>query len=242
MSPKPSFPFPIRTIANDKVKLLPFTADRHADAYFTQTVSHPELYVHMPTGPFVRKEEFIEQLLEKTTLQDPGWFTYAVIDKTRQASAEDDEGELAGMISFLNTSAAHMSTEIGCIVILPPFHRTHVTTNAAGLMLQFALNSPIDGGLDLRRVVWQVSSMNAASIRVAERLGFHQEGLLRWHFVFPNAIQMGKVGNGRALPPGCSEHDLGRDTVVFSMYWGRLATRNACKGRRGYDTEKVRVW
>jgi RimJ/RimL family protein N-acetyltransferase len=194
-------------------------AERHAEAYFANTAASPELYAHMPLGPFTTKAEFVEEFLEKMSGQNPEWLTFAVIDKTRPPSSADEEGELAGMMTFMNTSIKHLSTEIGCIVVLPQYHRTHVTTNAVGLMLQFALSGHMGGGMGLRRVQWTASSMNAASIRVAERLGFQREGLLRWHYVFRNGLQTGKIGNGRALPQGSPENDLGRDTVVLSLCW-----------------------
>lgn len=173
----------------------------------------------MPMGPFATKDEFVEQFLDKMSGQNPEWLTLAVIDKTRPASSADEEGELAGMMTFMNTSVRHLSTEIGCVVVLPQFHRTHVTTNAVGLMLQFALDGVANGGLGLRRVQWTANSMNAASIRVAERMGFQREGLLRWHFVFRNGLQNGKAGNGRTLPEGSPDGDLGRDTIILGLCW-----------------------
>ncbi|OIW25532.1 acyl-CoA N-acyltransferase [Coniochaeta ligniaria NRRL 30616] len=173
----------------------------------------------MPLGPFATQAEFVEQFLQKTSGQNPEWLTLVVIDKTRSPSSADEEGELAGMMTFMNTSARHLSTEIGCIVVLPEYHRTHVTTNAVGLMLQCALSDPADGGMGLRRVQWTASSMNQASIRVAERMGFRREGVLRWHYVFRGGLQAGKVGTGRVLPQGSPEDDLGRDTVVLGLCW-----------------------
>ncbi|KXX74380.1 putative N-acetyltransferase YoaA [Madurella mycetomatis] len=173
----------------------------------------------MPLGPFATKSDFVSQFLVKWPREVPGWITLAVIDKTRPPSAEDDEGELAGMMSYLRTSTTHLSTEIGGIVVLPPYHRTHVTTNAVGLMLQFALGSVQNGGMGLRRVEWQTSTMNIASIRVAERMGFRREAVLRWHFVFPQGTKNNKIGNGRPLPPGSPDGDLGRDTVVLGLCW-----------------------
>ncbi|KAK3382098.1 acyl-CoA N-acyltransferase [Lasiosphaeria ovina] len=167
----------------------------------------------MPFGPFSSKAEFISAL----TTQTRNWFTYAIVDKTRPPTAIDNEGQLAGVIAFLDTSPTHLSTEIGFVVILPAFHRTHVTTNAVGLMLQYALG---DGGMGLRRVQWKASAANPASIRVAERMGFRREGLLRWHFVLrdqPGARV--KVGNGQPLPPGSPETLVGRDTVVLGLCW-----------------------
>lgn len=239
MSQECNFLFPFRVLANEKVKLLPFdvcarqpcglwwratTADtsqaqRHAEVYFSQTAARPDLYAHMPTGPFDTKEEFVKGFLHGVSGQNPEWLTLAVIDKTRAPSSADQEGELAGMIAFMDTSARHLSTEIGCIVILPEYHRTHVTTNAVGLMLEHALSDPADGGMGLRRVQWKANSMNAASLRVAERMGFQREGLLRWHVVFRDGLRNGKTGNGRDLPKGSPEGDLGRDTVVLSLCW-----------------------
>ncbi|KAB5527999.1 acyl-CoA N-acyltransferase [Coniochaeta sp. 2T2.1] len=173
----------------------------------------------MPMGPFATEAEFVERFLEKTSGQNSGWLTLAVIDKTRPPSPVDEEGELAGMMTFMNTSVEHLSTEIGCIVVLPKYHRTHVTSNAVGLMLQHALTPTEDGGMGLRRVQWQANSMNLPSIRVAERMGFRKEGLLRWHYVFRNGAETAKVGNGRALPPGSCDSDFGRDTVVLGLCW-----------------------
>jgi RimJ/RimL family protein N-acetyltransferase len=173
----------------------------------------------MPSGPFSTLSEFLSQFLHKTSLPDPSFVTYAIIDKTRPHSPSDPEGELAGMMSFMDTSPVHLSTEIGYVVVLPNYQRTHVTTNAIGLMLQYALDSEEKGGLGLRRVQWKANERNEGSIKAAERLGFRREGLLRWHFVFRDGERKGKAGNGRALPRGSYKGDLGRDTVVLGICW-----------------------
>jgi RimJ/RimL family protein N-acetyltransferase len=193
-------------------------ADRHAQTFVDKSVSHPELYAHMPLGPFSSASDFTE-FLDKLAQWYAGCITFAIIDRTKPPSAEDDEGALAGMVSYIRTSTTHLSTEIGGVLILPEYHRTHVTTNANGLMLQYALDLPEDGGLGLRRVQWQTSTMNESSIRVAERLGFRREAVLRWHMIFRNGVKNQKVGNGRPLPPGSEDGDLGRDTVLLSLCW-----------------------
>ncbi len=165
----------------------------------------------------------MSDFLAKLTQMYHGAITYAVIDKTKPPSAEDDEGELAGMISYISTSTTHLSTEIGGVITLPAFHRTHVTSNAVGLLLEFALDSPMNGGLGLRRVQWQTSTVNTASLLLAERLGFKKEGVLRWCVVYRQGAHNGKIGNGRPLPPGSNEGDLGRHTVVLSVCWDHWA-------------------
>lgn len=79
------------------------------------------------------------------SLSNPAHYVFAVIDKTRPPSPED-EGELAGTISYINTSKVNLSSEIGVVIILPEYQRTHVTTNAVGLLLQYAFAPPVEGG------------------------------------------------------------------------------------------------
>ncbi|KAK5657207.1 hypothetical protein OQA88_3265 [Cercophora sp. LCS_1] len=218
MSDTHNFCLPIRELANDRVKLTPFS-NHHATPFIAQASSRPDLFSHMPMGPFSTPDAFITQFLEKVSRPNPAWFTFAIIDKTRPPSPEDDEGELAGSIAYLDTNATHLSTEIGAIVILPKFQRTHVTTNAVGLLLQYALDGVDQGSLGLRRVQWKANSMNEASIRTAKRLGFRMEGVLRWQMVFPGGDEGGKIGNGQELPRGSKKGDYGRDSVILGLCW-----------------------
>lgn len=173
----------------------------------------------MPFGPFATERLLVDYLVADWVDADPTRMLYAVIDKTHPPSPEDESGALAGVIAYLNSSAPNLSTEIGFIVILPPFQRTHVTSNAIGLLLQYALEPGSTGGLGLRRMQWQCSTMNAASQRTAERMGFRFEGILRWDRVYAQGRTMGKEGHGRDLPPGANTDDLGRDTVMYSLCW-----------------------
>ena len=146
---------------------------------------------------------------------------YAVIDKTKPTPSptNDQEGALAGVIGYLNSSVEHESTEIGFVIILPAFQRTHVTSNAIGLLLHYALDAPEQGGLGMRRVQWQANSVNGLSRKVAERMGFESEGVMRWHKIFKDGVARGKVGNGRGTPEGAEEGDLGRDTAIYRLCW-----------------------
>lgn len=123
-------------------------------------------------------------------------------------------------MGLFDTSAANLSTELGFVVILPRFQRTHVLSNAAGLLLHFALDTPTAGGLGLRRVTWKANPHNDRSLRAAERLGFRKEGILRWERVLPEwkTEAMGAI----PVPPreGDSKPNCpGTDTAVLSLCW-----------------------
>lgn len=209
----------IHTIRSYRISYLPylFQPQKHASPYFEGSKNHPEVYHNMSIGPYPNVEEFIEKFYNQKV--GPDMFTFAIIDKKKPASAVDPEGEVAGMVSYQTASVENQSVELGYIIVLPPFQRTHVTTHTIGLMLQYALDSPELGGLGLRRVVWKADTVNPASVRAASRMGFTQEGILRWERVAPNAEERGKVGNGRNPPPYGNQKDLGRDVVVLSMCW-----------------------
>lgn len=215
-----NFCFPVRELSNERIKMTPFKASIHSSSFVSNSSAHPELWAHMPTGPFQTVQDFDTKFLEAVVHRDPGMVLFAIIDKTKPPSAADEEGELAGIMSYTSSSAANLSTEIGFIVILPPYQRTHVNSNAVGLLLQYALDLPSQGGLGLRRVQWLCSSVNAPSIRAAERLGFKKEGVMKWHRVFHDGKDRSKVHNGRELPRGGRvEQDYGRDSVVFGQCW-----------------------
>jgi RimJ/RimL family protein N-acetyltransferase len=138
---------------------------------------------------------------------------FAVFDTTAPGIPQ-----LAGTIGLLDTSTANLSTEIGFVITFPRFQRTHVTANAAGLLLHWTLDSPAEGGLGLRRVAWKANSLNTRSVRAAERLGFRREAVLRWDRVLPEWKAEGGNGGGVRmgdLKPSC----LGRDTMLLSLCW-----------------------
>jgi len=171
----------------------------------------------LPFGPFDTVEQFTS-LVEGWIGQDPACILFAVHDKTRPSELSDTtSGALAGAIGLFHTSPTNLSTEIGPVLILPSFQRTHVTSNAIGLLLQYTLNPPSEGGLGLRRVVWKGSPDNSPSIKAAERLGFRREGVARWSFVLPEGKQIGKSLERRKEDPKRS--CLGRDSVVLSICW-----------------------
>ncbi|KAI0070547.1 hypothetical protein K474DRAFT_1680071 [Panus rudis PR-1116 ss-1] len=166
-----NFCLPVRELENERVKLTPFIPAIRAEPYFLGTRDYPNFYDGLVYGPFQTADEFVDTVITKAIEPDAGRVGYAVLDKTKPA--------------------ADLRTEIGYVFILPAFHRTHVTSNAVGLLMQYCLDLPKDGGLGMRRVQWQCTVWNTASRKTAERLGFKFESVERWQRVYRG----GKMGD-----------------------------------------------
>ncbi|KAF3906088.1 hypothetical protein ABW21_db0208351 [Orbilia brochopaga] len=217
-------PAALREISNDHVKLIPFNSTRHAGEFMRVAKQYPEIWTHGPFGPFDSAQSFVSDFIETFVRPRKDMLLYTVIDKTKPVDGVDEDGVLAGLIAYLGTSPSNLCTEIAFVVTLPPFQRTHVTSNAVGLLLNFALNSPDEGGLGFRRVQWMTSTVNYESIRTAEKMGFMREGIIRWDRLYPGGRTKGKISSGKSLQ-ACgrathiNEDDLGRDSVMLSMCW-----------------------
>jgi len=170
------------------------------------------LYTYIPLGPF---DSFPE--LEKGVLHD--WIN---IDQTKALFAVFDKSQspqtFAGVIGLLDTSVYDLCTEIGFVITLPKYQRTHVTTNAIALLLQYCLEVPENGGLGLRRVQWKASENNKKSINAATRLGFRLEGICRWHRTLPKGQGKEAGSNGKAIREGDPRRTaLGRNSAVLAI-------------------------
>lgn len=93
---------------------------------------------------------------------------------------------------------------------MPQFQRTFVGSNANGLMLHYLLDPVSDGCLGLRRVQWFANASNERSVNAAKRLGFHMEGILRWHRIMPKGKAGDDSGDGKGP---------GRHSALLSFCW-----------------------
>lgn len=210
----PNFCFPTGDLENDWVKLTPFNPAVHGDWFWEHTKDHPELYKYFPFGPYESKEEVIASFFIGRIQQNQGQIAYAVYDKVFESTPTP-----AGLIGLLETRPEHLSTEIGFVITFPRYQRTHLTSNMVGLLLQYCLELPENGGLGMRRVQWQAHVQNAASVRVSERMGFRYEGVKRWDRVIPASV--GKPNTAERFPrEGDSrKEDWGRHTALLALCW-----------------------
>lgn len=103
-------------------------------------------------------------------------------------------------------------------MIFDKFRRSHVTTNACGILLEHCLDPPAHGGLGLRRVQWTANADNKSSIAAAQKLGFQMEGILRWVRILPQEKSGPNASfAGSEKYPGHASP--GRHTAVLSFCW-----------------------
>ncbi|KIY64028.1 acyl-CoA N-acyltransferase [Cylindrobasidium torrendii FP15055 ss-10] len=199
-------------IENDRLKLVPFDVEKHARLMCD---IEPASFNYLSIGPFSSPDDFVSQFWTPLRQGLAGSFTtFAILDTTRAPG----DAQFAGMSSYMNASAANLSVEIGFIVIRPEFRRSHVTTNMVGLLAKYALDTPEQGGLGVRRLEWKCSAENGPSQSVAKRMGYTYEATLRWAAAVPQSKAIGS--NGKQIRKGDPlPEKLSRDTVILSISW-----------------------
>jgi RimJ/RimL family protein N-acetyltransferase len=219
VSSSESFCFPVpSSFENARLKLTPWDTSLHSSSFFESAKPHPELFDYMPSGPYDSREAF-DSWFEELTQTPQSNIVFAIFDKTRGNVV--DSG-FAGMIILVDASREQLATEIG-LIILSAFHRTHVTTNAIGLLLHWLLgptSDPLGGpiGLGFRRVYWTADIHNTRSIALAERLGTRPEAILRWARVLPaDRVKLAKREKVRKGDP--REECPGRDSARLAVCW-----------------------
>ncbi len=163
------------------------------------------------------EEEFKTEVYDKYIDVPPGSCAWAIFDKVSASGAQSTDENYAGFVALTSTSVENAVTEIG-VFVFPAFHRTHVASNAIGLVLLWTLDPPSADGLGLRRVEWQCHTENAASRRAALRMGFEFEGVKRWHCVLPGD-KVGLPADALGNRNGTKKEPLGRHTALFSIVW-----------------------
>ena len=186
----------------------------HGDWFWDNTKDHPEIFNYLPFGPFDSKEKLFGLVFAHVIQPNRGHMVFAVYDKVFESNPTP-----AGIIAFIDGSPMNLTVELGFVVAFPRYQRTHLTSNMIGLLLQYCLELPENGGLGLRRVQWQANVQNEASIKAALRMGFLHEGVKRWERVVTAAV--GKPNTVEKLPREGDPRraDPGRHTAVLGLCW-----------------------
>jgi len=126
-----NFIFPYAPLESDRISLIPWNIDEHSEPYVQATKDHPELFSYLPWGPFPTYEVFNEWYTRRVVNSHRTQIIFAIYNKGTNGQPD----ELAGMVGCMSANADHAIMEIGSLIIIPKFQRTHVTTHAVGLLL-----------------------------------------------------------------------------------------------------------
>lgn len=160
---------PRETLIGQYCRLVPLDADSHAADLFDAYAQAPDdrdwtwLASSRPTSV----EAAACWVQGKSS--DASLVPYAVI--------EQRSGRAVGLVCFMAIEREHGSVEIGHVTWSPRMKNTVLGTESIWLLLRQAF------ALGYRRVEWKCDSLNTASRRAAERLGFIFEGRFRQKIV-----------------------------------------------------------
>lgn len=119
---------------------------------------------YLAYGPFENSAAYEVHLRAQAASTDPLFFVFRNLDA---------DGAAQGIASFLRITEAQGTIEIGHVWFSPALQRTRAATEGLFLLARHAFD------LGYRRLEWKCNSLNAASKRAAERLGYSYEGTFR---------------------------------------------------------------
>lgn len=160
---------PRETLIGQYCRLVPLDADSHAADLFDAYAQAPDDrdWTWLASSHPTSVEAAVCWVQGKSS--DASLVPYAVI--------EQRSGRAVGLVCFMAIEREHGSVEIGHVTWSPRMKNTVLGTESIWLLLRQAF------ALGYRRVEWKCDSLNTASRRAAERLGFIFEGRFRQKIV-----------------------------------------------------------
>ena len=164
-------PRPPRTAITGRFcRLEAIDPDRHAADLYAAN-SDPSCWTYLFYGPFDGFDAYRRWFVEMTASDDP--LFYAIIDNASRKAV--------GVAAYMRIDPPNGVVEVGHLNFSHALQRTAAATEAMYLMMRRAFDE-----LGYRRYEWKCDSLNAASRRAAERLGFSYEGLFRQAIIYKN--------------------------------------------------------
>lgn len=159
-------PVPPRTpIDGSYCRIVPLDIDAHCTALFDAYAEDIEnrIWTYLPYGPFPDAPAYRDWMV--ATCTDDETIFYTILDAT---------GTPVGLAAYLRMKPRMGVIEIGHINYAPRLQRNAAATEAQFLFMKRAFDE-----LGYRRYEWKTDTMNKASIRAGQRLGFLYEGTFR---------------------------------------------------------------
>jgi len=212
-----AFPIHPESLESERVKLVPLIPREHGEQFYSECAKD-SLFFRYYSTIWHDLNEWLTWA-ERDVRRNPANVFFAIIDKTRPDNSHTHwGGSLAGALGLFGSSTVNLCTEIAYIAILPAFQRTHIAGNAIGILMRYCLELPSASppGLGLRRVQWCAHNKNLPSARLAERMGFKEEGWIRWMWAVAEERALDGIepreGDGRP-------ENYGRHTIMLSTCW-----------------------
>ena len=147
-------------------RLEPLDPIRHGDQLYDANALDTcgAIWAYLRIGPFTNRRQYFDWVRAVSAESDPLFF--AVVDRASDMAT--------GVASLLRIKPTDGVIEVGWITYSPLLQRTRAATEAMYLLMRLVFDE-----LRYRRYEWKCNSLNAASRRAAERLGFTYEGTFR---------------------------------------------------------------
>src|SRR5262245_44011208 len=147
-------------------RLEPLDAATHAQALHEEYAADREgrNWTYLPYGPFPSADAYAAAVESVQAGDDPVFHAIVARSSCRPV----------GVASYLRIEPAMGVIEVGHLSYSPALQRSAAATEAMYLMMRRTFDE-----LGYRRYEWKCDSLNLASRRAAERLGFRYEGTFR---------------------------------------------------------------
>ncbi|WVQ83045.1 hypothetical protein IAT38_005183 [Cryptococcus sp. DSM 104549] len=218
-----NFCFDVRELHSGRVELRPFIPSLHAQLLLdgVQACDQNALWGWLP----VTRWDTLSDVLvwaESYVRTNPADLLYAIFSAPRGSTEAVDPKDysLAGVCAIVNANRTTLTADLGWMVVLEPFQRSHVSTHTSGLLMHRVLDMPAEGGLGLRRCMWGSSFMNDKSKAAALRLGFKHEGILRSLRVPADGKNGTRPGRKGDLRENCASADSWWSSVIWEEWEG----------------------
>ncbi|KAJ2987199.1 hypothetical protein NUW58_g4633 [Xylaria curta] len=152
-------------------------SNEHAASLYPHVSGDENAYLwdYMLNGPFNELSEYRTAM--EAEIKNNSKVYFAIIP-TNEPITPSGADNVIGCASYLNINLANRSIEVGSVLFSSKLQKTALATEAMYLMAKHAIED-----LGYRRYEWKCNTLNAASQRAAQRLGFTFEGIFRQHMI-----------------------------------------------------------
>ncbi|KAF7423921.1 hypothetical protein PC9H_009219 [Pleurotus ostreatus] len=193
-----AYPLNLDILQTPKIKLVPFIPSVHAVPFYAAATKTPET-MHFIPFHFTKLDDFLVNVVGPFQAS-PDYPLLTIIDKLKLEQGAEEKDCIAGVIGYLGLSTMRRSLELGPVIVLPEYQRTHVSTHAIEAAMRYILEVPAQGGLGWRRMQ-------------TERMGMKVEAAaMQWSF----CLQEEKQG---IVVPAERGGGKGRHSTLLAVCW-----------------------